>query len=322
MKSLIATILFIAAVWFAWAAAFIVPEGQQALVTEFGKIVGDPIDKAGLHFKMPIVNDVRFYDKRILAWDGDDNPIPTKDKKFIFVDATARWRIKNLQRFAETAIDEARARTRLDGIFDGVARNTIARYNLVEVVRNSNAIIKRLDDLKQATANMENGGEIVEEEISGEIEKIKMGREKLSEIIVEQARVELDRFGIELIDVQLRRISYDPSVEGKVFDRMISERKRIAEKIRAIGKGEEARIQGDMNRELKVIESGAYKDSQAIRGKGEAEAIAIYAKALNTDPEFYSFIRTMEAYKKTLPEKGNMILSTNSEFLRLLKKKN
>jgi membrane protease subunit HflC len=306
-------------------AFYVLPEGQQALVTEFGQIQGEPITNAGLHFKKPFVNDVRYFEKRILAWDGDDNRAPTKDKKFIYVDTTARWKISDLRKFAETVIDERGARDRLNSIIDGATRDVIASYNLVEAVRNSNAAIERqkelqqnAEDLKAAENNLTTSA--FADEASGDIEKVTQGRDKLSQIIAKRASADLPRFGIELIDVQLRRIAYDQSVEAKVYDRMISERKRIAEKIRSIGKGEDANIRGNLNRDLKSIESDAYRQSQAIRGKAEAEAIAIYAKALNKDPSYYKFIKTLEVYRNTLPSTKQMILSTDSEFLKLMKK--
>lgn len=323
MRKLSITIIVVIAVLIFGAinAAYVVPEGRQALITKFGAIIGEPITKAGLHFKAPFVNDVRYFDKRILSWDGDVEQIPTQDKKYIMIDTTARWRIKDVRKFAETVINENGAQDRLDGILDGITRDTISNNNLVEAVRNSNMILDQIAE--RLKAKKENPIEAaIEEEITGEIERIKKGREKLSTIIIKRARRELLPFGIELIDVQLRRISYEKSVEDKVYDRMISERNRIAEKIKSIGKGEEAIIKGRMNLELKTIESEAYRKAQEIKGKAEAESIAIYAKALSKEPEYYTFIRKLEAYKKSIPQKGNMILSTNSDFLKLLKKRN
>lgn len=306
---------------------FVVPEGTLALITKFGEIQGDPISKAGLHFKKPFINDVRFFDKRIMSWDGDQEQIPTKDKKYIWVDTTARWRISDVRKFAETVQSENGARDRLDGILDGVTRDTISNYNLVEAVRNSNFIFDQIaarkaeveQKLKDAQSDV--AAAEIEEEITGEIERISRGREQLSRLIVERARKELEPFGITLIDVQLRRIAYEKSVEDKVYDRMISERNRIAEKIRSIGKGEDAKIRGTLNRDLKEIESEAYRKSQEIRGTAEAESLAIYASAAKQDPEYFAFMRTMEAYKKTLGTKGKLVLSTESDFLKYLEKR-
>jgi membrane protease subunit HflC len=310
---------------------FTLPEGSQALIVRFGAIKGEPIVRAGAHFKLPFVEKVRLFDKRILSWDGDQEQIPTKDKKYIWVDTTARWRIKDLRAFAESVQNEEGAKRRLDGILDGVARDTISSHNLVEAVRNSNAIFEAIAARKAAAtaaaaaaAAAASGSAaapaiaIEEEEITGEIEKITFGREQLSKLIVERARKELAPFGIELIDVQLRRIAYEKSVEDKVYLRMISERNRIAEKIRSIGKGEEAKIRGKLNRDLKEIESAAYRRSQEVRGAADAKAIAIYAAATKQDPDYYDFMRTLEAYRKAFAGKANYILSTDGHFTRFL----
>lgn len=304
-------------------SAFIVNEGQQALITQFGKIVGSPVNKAGLHWKVPFIQDVRYFDKRILSWDGDPNQIPTKDKKYILVDTTARWRIVDPVKYAQTVNDEKGARDRLNGILDGVTRDVISRHNLVEAVRNTNTILDRIKSREAPeTGPAQDTRAIleIEEEISGEIEPISVGRERLSDGILERARSEIVSLGIELIDVQLRRIAYESSVEVKVFSRMISERQRIAEKIRSIGKGEEAKIRGKLNLDLKEIESNAYRKSEEVRGKAEAESMAIYAESLGKSPEYYKFQRTLEAYRNSMIGKSEMIISTDSEFLKLLKK--
>lgn len=329
MKTFLTGILLIAAL-VAWNGAFVIREGQQALITQFGKIIDKPISQAGLYWKIPLIQDVRIFDKRILSWDGDPNQIPTKDKKYIIVDTTARWRIVDPVLFAQTVQNEAGVRARLDGILDGVTRDIISRHNLVEAVRNTNTILDRVNaKLQQANApvssekKLEDVQELieVEEEISGDIESIQVGREKLSDAIHERARAELLSLGIDLIDVQLRRIAYEASVEGKVFSRMISERQRIAEKIRSMGKAEEARIKGKMNRDLKEIESNAYRKSEETRGRADAEAMAIYADSLGKNPEYYTFLRTLEAYRKSFADKGELIMSTSSEFLSFLKQK-
>lgn len=311
----------------AFDGVFVVREGEQALITQFGRIIGEPRASAGLYFKLPFIQDVRYFDKRILSWDGDPNQIPTKDKKYINVDTTARWRVIDTVKFAQTVQSEAGARARLDGILDGVTRDIISRHNLVEAVRNTNTILDRVQAKQQAkpkeAESVSDAKAIIEieEEISGEIEAIQVGRERLSDAILERAKPELISLGIELIDVQLRRIAYETSVESKVFSRMISERQRIAEKIRSLGKAEEARIKGKMNRDLQEIESTAYRKSEEIRGRADAEAISIYADSLGKNPEFYSYLRTLEAYKKALPEKAELILSTDAEFLKQLKRK-
>jgi len=300
---------------------FLVNEGQQAIITQFGRPIGDPITEAGFHFKMPFTQEVRYVDKRILSWDGFPNQIPTKDKKYIKVDTTARWQVVDALKFIQTVRNETGAKARLDAILDSATRDVISNHSLVEAVRNSNKI---LDDLKRGQEEIEqqkkSGVSVLEEGVTGEIESVSLGREKLSEMIREGADKELASFGISLIDVQFRRISYEKSVEAKVYERMISERQRVAEKIRSIGQGEKAKIEGRIARDLEKITSEAYRRSQVLKGNGEAKAIAIYAKALSRDPGFYEFTRSMEAYRSSIKEDAKMILSSDSEFLKYLKK--
>lgn len=302
------------------SSAFLVAEWEQAVITQFGRPVGSPITEAGLHFKIPFIQKVHRFDKRILNWDGYPNQIPTKDKKYILVDTTARWRIVDPLLFLQTVQTESGARLRLDGILDAVTRDTISNNNLVEAVRNSNAILERIKERLDAQKR----GDIqpgAEEEVVGEIDPVSVGREALSSIIIERARAGLKEFGIEIIDVQLRRIAYEASVEAKVYDRMISERQRIAQKIRSVGLGEQAKIQGKIAKDLQEIESKAYRQVQQIKGNADAKAIRIYAQAMNADPDFYNFVRTLEAYKKALPADTTLLLSTDSKFLELLRKK-
>ena len=295
---------------------FVLNEHQQAIITRFGKPVRKPITDAGLHFKIPALEEVRYVDKRILTWDGDPNQITTKDKKFIGVDTTARWRIINALKFIQTVQNERGARSRLDAVLDAKTREVISSHNLVEVVRNTNNIFAELS-VRKNNAKQED----VEEEVVGEIDRVHVGRERISQIIVEKATAELRNLGIELVDVQLRRISYEKSVEQKVYERMISERKRIAEKIRSVGQGEKAKIEGRLSQDLQLIESKAYKTAQEVKGRGEAKAIAIYAKSLRKGPQFYEFLKSMEAYKEALGEKGQgsrFILSSDTKFLKYL----
>ena len=299
---------------------YILTEGKQAIVTEFGKPIGQPKTEAGMHFKVPFIQDVRYVDKRILSWDGYPNQIPTKDKKYIKVDTTARWKVVDALKFIQTVQNEQGAKARLDTILDGHTRDIISSHNLVEAVRNSNAIVKNLEDRKAAIIKRKSLGEaILEEEVSGDIDQIQVGREQLSQMIVEKAQLECNALGIELIDVQLRRISYENSVEKKVYERMISERQRIAQKIRSIGKGEKAEIEGRLTKDLQKIESEAYRKAEVIRGKAQAKATAIYAEALKQDPKFYDFIKSMEAYKKSIKPGSKLIISSDSEFLKFLK---
>ena len=296
-------------------------EGRQAIITQFGRPIGEPITNAGLHFKVPFLQKVQYVDKRILTWDGFPNQIPTKDKKYISVDTTARWRIVDALKFIQTVRNERGAKARLDAILDSATRDVISNHNLVEAVRDSNAIIDKMETLKKEIADRKDSGEsLVEEELFGDIESITTGRESLSERIVESASKELASFGISLIDVQLRRISYEKSVEAKVYERMISERQRIAQKIRSIGQGEKAIIEGRRRRDLQEISSRGYREAQILKGQGEAKAAAIYARALGQGPRFYEFIKSMEVYKASLKEKTQLILSSDSEFLKYLKK--
>ncbi len=305
------------------SAAYIVPEGRQAIITQFGRPIGDPVTAAGMHFKIPFVQVVQYVDKRILSWDGFPNQIPTRDKKYILVDTTARWQIEDALKFIQTVQNERGAKARLDAILDAITRDTISNHNLVEAVRNTNLILDYIQEKQKESQRKLESGEILiaeEEEVTGEIEKIATGRENLSAMIAKKAGEELKSFGITIIDVQLRRIAYEASVEKKVYERMVSERKRIAEKIRSIGKGEQAKIQGKTSRDLQRIRSDAYRQAQIIKGKAEAESIAIYARSLNQDRNFYEFTRKMEAYKKSLKPETQFIMSTDSEFLDMMKK--
>lgn len=303
----------------AFNSFYLLKEGRQAIVTEFGKPVGKPITIPGLKFKTPFINDVRFIDKRILNWDGSPNQIPTKDKKYIKVDTTARWMIIDALKFIQTVQNERGAKARLDTILDGHTRDVISGHRLVEAVRDSNDIIDVIEGKKEIIRKRKaNGESILEEEIAGEIEKIEVGREALSQIIVKKADQELKELGIKLIDVQLRRISYEESVERKVYERMVSERQRIAQKIRSIGKGEKANIEGRVQKDLKKIESEAYRKAQEIKGKAQGRAANIYARSLKLDPKFYDFMKSMEVYKETLKDKSKFILSSDSKFLKYL----
>ncbi len=300
---------------------YVLDEGRQAIITEFGKPVGDPITEAGLHFKVPFIQEARYVDKRILSWDGFPNQIPTKDKKYIKVDTTARWRIVDALKFIQTVRNEVGAKARLDAILDSATRDVISNQNLVEAVRNSNSILDKINEQRDLIKKLkEQGKPIIEEEITGEIEKIRLGRESLSDKIAESASSELKEFGIDLIDVQLRRISYEKSVESKVYERMTSERQRVAQKIRSIGKGEQAKIEGRLERDLREIESEAYKEAQIIKGVGEAKAARIYALALGQDPKFFEFIKTMEVYNDSITGGTKFILSSESELFKYFRR--
>jgi membrane protease subunit HflC len=312
MKSIYLTLAIIAILVSAKTFFFILEEGQQAIITQFGKPVGDPIVKPGIHFKTPYLHKTIFLEKRILLWDGFPNQIPTKDKKFISVDTTARWRIVDPLKFLQTVRTEEGSKDKLDSILDGATRNAISSHNLVEAVRNSNSIIEEV--AKAKTDDIESF------ESAGELEKIEIGRESLSIKIAEEANKRVSDLGIEVIDVQLRRVSYEKSVEAKVYDRMRSERKRIAEKIRSIGRAEKAIIEGRLSKELQIIEANSYRQAEIIKGKAEAESVSIYAKSLKNNADLYDFFRSMEAYKKSLKSDTKLILSSDSEFLKYLKR--
>ena len=322
MRGSFSLIVLVVAAIVLYSSTYRVREGQQSLIMQFGRIVSDPITESGLHWKLPFVQDVRVYEKRLLTWDGDPEQIPTKDKKYILVDTTARWKIADPVKYAQIVINEQGAQNKLNGIIDGITRDTISNHNLVESVRNDNQILTRREENAKNKQDQEEGNKIddIDEEVMGEIEAIKVGREELSQIIIRRAQEELKVFGIELIDVQLRSITYVDSVQQKVYQRMISERKRIAEKIRSVGKGESAKIAGKINKDLKTIESDALRRSEILKGQAEAEAMAIYAKQLRRDPEFFEFYRTLEAYRNTLTSRVNMLMSSDSKYLRLLNK--
>lgn len=312
MKFNIFIIILIAVFMTAYSSIYIITEGEQVLITEFGQPIGDPIQTAGVHFKKPFVQDVRYLDKRILTWDGDPNQITTKDKKIIGIDTTARWKIVDPLKFIQNLRNITAARENLDSILDGITRDVISGHNLVEAVRNSNDILDRPEEPKKIKGE-------VEEEITGEIQRVLIGREKLSKIITKLADEKMTKFGINVVDVQLKKISYEKSVERKVYERMISERQRIAEKIKSIGKGEKAKIEGRLNRDLEEIQSAAYKQSQIIRGQADAKAILIYANTLSKDPQFYEFTKTLDSYRKAIKSSTELILSSDSEFLKYLK---
>ena len=302
------------------SSIYTVSEGKQVIITQFGKPIGMPVTTAGVHFKKPFIQEARYVDKRILEWDGYPNQIPTKDKKYIAVDTTARWKIVDALKFIQTVQSERGAKARLDAVLDASTRDVISNHNLVEAVRTSNNILDTLKQKKEdQDKRMAEGGELIEEEVTGEIAPIKTGRETLSLKIAEAASSELSEFGIELIDVQLRRISYEASVEKKVYERMISERQRIAQKIKSIGLGERSKIEGRISRDLRTIQSLAYRKAQEVRGKADATAANISAKAFSQNPKFYEFIRTMEAYTKSLKDDTNFLLSADSDFLKYLR---
>ena len=286
------------------AGTFIVDETQQAIITQFGEPRGEPITEPGLHFKLPFVQKTNYFDKRFLEWDGDADEMPTKDKRFITVDTYARWRITDPLLFFQRLRDERGARSRLDGILDGETRNAIARHDLVEVVRSSNR--------EEAEVPEES------EEETSVLEKITKGRNDITRSILEAASPKVKDFGIELIDLQFKRINYVEEVEKDVFARMIAERKRVAARYRSEGEGEAARIGGEQERELQRIQSEAYRSAQEIRGEADGKATQVYAAAYNRDPSFYAFMKSMETYEKGVDPQTTLVLTTKSDLLKYL----
>ena len=245
------------------------------VITQFGEPIGRPVTKAGLHFKVPFVQHGNYFEKRVLEWDGNPNQIPTKDKRYIWVDTTARWKIVDALRFLQSVTNEVGAHARLDDIIDSATRNYITRHNLVEIVRDTNRIMdERLTKTEEESST---------DQIAGEIEKIEFGRELLTRGIIKGASKIVPQYGIELIDVRLKRINYVAEVQKKVFERMISERKRAAEQYRSEGQGRKAGIEGQMEKDLNEISSEAYKVAEEIKGNADAEATDIYADAYNKD---------------------------------------
>jgi len=298
-----------------FSAAFVVDETKQVIITQFGKPVGDAIIEPGIHFKLPLVQDAHFFEKRFLEWDGDANQVPTSDKRFIWVDTYARWRISDPLLFFQRVRDERGAQTRLDDILEGETRNAIARYELVEIVRNTNRTpMDYLDSL---------AGEYGDEGDKAVYPKINVGRDSITREILVAASERADELGVDLLDLRFKRINYVEEVRRKVYERMITERKRIADKFRSEGQGNASKILGDKERELKGIQSGAYRTAQEIIGKADAEATAIFARAYNRNADsrsFYRFLKTMETYKTTFSESDWLILSTKSDFYKFLEK--
>jgi membrane protease subunit HflC len=283
-------------------------EAEQAIITQFGKPVGDPVAEPGLHFKLPFIQKVNVFDKRFLEWDGEANQLPTRDKRFIWVDTYARWHITDPLLFFQRLRDERGAQTRLDDILDGETRNAIANHDLLEVVRTSNREPEFDETLPEAEA--------------ATLDAIEYGREAIRREILTNAQARTSDLGIEILDVRLKRINYIEDVRQEVYDRMISERKRIATRFRAEGDGEAFRILGEMDRELKQITSEAYRRAEEIRGEADAQATSIYAAAYDRSADsrsFYTFLKSLETLQSTVDGETSLLLSTDGEFYRFLK---
>jgi len=304
-RAIVLLIALIAALIVLGSAAYVVNETEQVVITQFGDPVGDPVTNPGIHFKVPFIQAANYFDKRFLEWDGDANQIPTKDKRYLWVDTYARWRIVDPLKFFQRVNDERGAQSRLDDIIDGETRNSLARNNLVEVVRSTN---REPEDVL-----------VESEEETAILEEIEKGRMGITQDILEQASKRVEDLGIELIDVRLKRINYVEEVQKDVFERMIAERKRIAERYRSEGEGEAARIRGERDRDLKKIQSEAYREAQEVRGKADGEAADIYAEAYNRDAAFYAFTKSLETYEATVDSQTTLVLTTNSDLLRFVK---
>lgn len=293
----------------AYTSAFVVDETEQVVVTRFGRIIKDPITDPGLNFRLPFLDTVNKYPKNLLYWDGDPGQIPTLEKTYIWVDAFARWRITDAVEFKQTVDTLFTAQQRLNEIIDPAVRNAVTSYSLIETVRRSN---RELDTYEVGIGE-------VDPEDKRVSTTIMTGREQIMLEILREALPKLEKFGIELVDVKIKRVNYVDQVRKSVYDRMIAERKQIAEKFRSEGIGEARKIEGRRERDLKQIESEAYRTAEEIMGKADAEAADIYTRAFGVDPEFYSFLKTMEVYSETLDSDSTLVLSTDSDFLHYMK---
>jgi len=307
MRTPIALIIIVLGVVLFQASTYVLPEWEQVIITQFGEPIGDAVTEPGLHFKTPFIQEVNRFEKRWLEWDGEESEMPTKEKTYIYVDTYARWRIIDPLKFFTSVRDEASAQSRLDDIIDSETRNVIASHNLIEVVRSTNREFQQALDVEVA-------------KIAGMAEekspKIEAGRDKLTRLILEKAATAMPEFGIELVDIQFQRVNYTRSVKTKVFERMIQDRRSIANAYRSEGEGESARISGDRERELKTIESAAFRDAEFLRGAADAKATDIYAEAYNRDPKFYKLVRSLESYGKTIDEDSWVVLSSDSEYFK------
>jgi len=277
------------------------------VVTQFGKVVGELRKEPGLYFKIPFVQNANYFPKNLQEWDGDPGQIPTLDKTFISIDTFARWKIVGPLKFFQTVTNMTGALSRLDDIIDAAVRNLITSYPLIETVRKTG---RELDTFELGLEDVRD---------RRDLGSVKIGRQKIAKQIMEQAQPKLAKFGIELVDVKIKRINYVEEVQRSVFGRMIAERKQIAEKFRSEGEGEARKIEGDKEREMKRITSEAYEKAQEIKGKADATATKIYADAFGLDPDFYSFVKTLDIYKETLDKESSLVLSTDTEFFKYLK---
>jgi membrane protease subunit HflC len=295
------------------SAIYTVSEVEQAIITQFGKPVGEPVTTAGLKFKIPFIQDVNPIDKRVLEWDGKPSDMPTKDKLYISVDLFARWRIIDPLQYFLRLRDERSAQSRLDDILGSETRNAVAKHELIEIIRTTKDRVPLRDALLTEAERKQDIGSLV---------PIQKGRKLVEQEIFSAATEKVRVFGIELLDIRFKRINYNESVRPKIYDRMISERRQIAERFLSEGNGEAARIRGNRVRDLNKIQSEAYRQVEEIRGVADAKATEIYATAYNQSPEaaaFYEFTRTMHAYKSIISKNTTLVLSTDSDLFKFLK---
>jgi len=305
-----AILLILGAIAF-YLCTYVVKETDQVILTQFGKPVGEPVTEAGLHFRLPFIQEVNRIEKRFLPWDGPANEMSTKDKTYLIIDTYARWRISDAMQYFLRLRDERSALSRLDDILGSETRNAVAKQELIEIVRTSKDRVAVTDKL--LTDGMGNVGMLY---------SIKFGREKVEQEIFEKAAAKLAGFGIELLDVRFKRINYNETVRRRIYERMVSERQQIAARFRSEGAGEAAKIIGKKERDLQEIESESYKRVQEIYGEADAKASAIYAKAYDSSSEsadFYKFTKTLETYRDVLSSDVSLVLTTDSPLFRLLK---
>lgn len=311
MKLQLALIPIILVLWAVYVCTYVVEETDQVIITQFGKPVGDPETEAGLHWKLPFIQDINRIEKRFLPWDGPSNEMSTKDKTYLIIDTFARWKIDDPMQYFLRLRDERSALSRLDDILGSEIRNAVARHELIEIVRtNKDRKAKTDESLVQGIGKV------------GTLNKISIGREVVEQQILENAATKLKGFGIELLDVRFKRINYNETVRRRIYERMVSERNQIADRFRSEGAGEAAKIMGKKEKDLAEIESESYKSVQKIYGEADANASAIYASSYNKSPEaveFYSFIKTLETYTEILNSDISLFITTKNPLFKLFK---
>jgi membrane protease subunit HflC len=309
MKKTIYIILLLAtfvATFAAFDSVYVVKETEQVILTQFGRPIGQPITEPGISVKVPFIQKVSYFDKRYLEWDGDANQVPTKDKKFIFVDSYARWQIVDPLQFFIRLNDERGAQSRISDILDGETRNAVASHDLIELVRSTNRTPEQTEEFLEELDVLDD---------------IAIGRDEIEKLVLERANQRTSDLGIRILDFRFKRMNYVDEVRLSINQRMISERNQIADLFRSEGQGEARRIEGDKERELAAIQSEAERQAEEIRGRADAEATSIYAAAYNkstTARQLYSFLKGLEALEASMDEQTTIVLSTNSELFKLL----